>query len=109
MNGTAVAVPRCIIALCETHQEEGGRRAIKLPTFLGLAPANLESIDASHVDYQTHEANKENRTVTNSNVVKESFAPTIEDDFLEKIMVYKEQCSRRNLPTKLNEDMLAKH
>lgn len=67
VNGTACAVPRCIIALCETHQEQGGRRAIQMPKLLNV-PAMEENTEQS--------------------------VPSDERVPLEKIMVYKEQCKR---------------
>jgi len=42
VNGTGVAVPRTIIALCETHQQSGGRKALRLPQVLGVPVRRME-------------------------------------------------------------------
>ncbi|XP_018025304.1 serine--tRNA ligase, mitochondrial isoform X2 [Hyalella azteca] len=85
VNGTAVAVPRCIIALCETHQEATGRRALQLPAFLGLAPAHPQQFQPNETSVDTgHEHNA----------------------FLNKVMVYNEQCLRKVLPLKNYEDLI---
>lgn len=70
VNGTAVAVPRAIIALCETHQEAGGRRNVRLPKILGLGRTDSES-----------EENKD----------EDCFINGVE---VEKTLVFDEQCRR---------------
>ena len=42
MNGTACAVPRLLIALCETHQDERG--AVRMPQPLKALMGGVESI-----------------------------------------------------------------
>ena len=41
INGTAIAMPRCIIALCETHQEKEGRKELRLPHHLEIGSSDV--------------------------------------------------------------------
>uniref|UniRef100_A0A2P2HZD6 serine--tRNA ligase n=1 Tax=Hirondellea gigas TaxID=1518452 RepID=A0A2P2HZD6_9CRUS len=96
VNGTAVAVPRCIIALCETHQEEGGRRALQLPKILGISSLKP---DLKHSGHQ-HDSQANNQYTDGQQSLHASETGPEQPQHhpsLDKVMVYKEQCIRKSI------------
>lgn len=54
LNATACAVPRMVISILETHQQEDG--SIRIPEVLRPFMGGMEEIKADHVSHKTREA-----------------------------------------------------